>query len=105
MELRNTTSQSFTSRCSQIKDAQWVSHIVNSTFPHFSTTKHQEGIISYLKNNNLCSTRPNNLGQVMDLLEQTPAINKRRSPKTMLEKVEDFVITYSSLKKIKRNSK
>lgn len=91
MELRNTTSQSFTSRCSQIKDAQWVSHIVNSTFPHFSTTKHQEGILSYLKNNNLCSTRPNNLGQVMVLLEQTPAINKRRSPKTMLEKVEDFV--------------
>lgn len=27
----------------------------------------------------------------MDLLEQTPAINKRRSPKTTLEKVEDFV--------------
>lgn len=91
MELRNTTNQSFTSRCPQIRDAQWVSHIVNSTFPHFSTTKHQEGIISYLENNNLCSSRPNNLGQVMDLLEQTPAINKRRPPKTALEKVEDFV--------------
>lgn len=91
MEIGNNTNQSFTSRCPQIRDAQWVSHIVNSTFPHFSTTKHQEGIISYLENNNLCSSRPNNLTQVMELLERTPEINKRRPPKSILEKIENSI--------------
>ncbi len=30
---------SFNGRCAQVKDAQWVCHIVNSIYPHISTTR------------------------------------------------------------------
>lgn len=29
----------FTSKCSQVKDAQWVCHVVSTAFPHISTTR------------------------------------------------------------------
>lgn len=35
----NDINCSFNGRCSQIKDAQWVCHAVNSIYPHVSTTK------------------------------------------------------------------
>lgn len=101
MDLRNSSNLNFTSRCPQIRDAQWVSHIVNSTFPHFSATKHQEGIISYLDKNNLCFCRPKNLNQAVEYLERSRQINKRRPPKTLYEKVEDF-LSYIILPKEKK---
>ena len=35
----NSNSTAFTSRCVQVRDAQWVCHKVNEVFPHESTTK------------------------------------------------------------------
>lgn len=41
MDSQNNYSYnySFTGRCAQIKDAQWVCHAIHSTMPHLSTTK------------------------------------------------------------------
>lgn len=36
---KSNNSPKFTARCPQIRDSQWVCHAVNSTLPHFSTTR------------------------------------------------------------------
>ena len=41
----------FTSRCSQVRDADWVCHKINQRFPHFSSTKMQPFIENFLKRN------------------------------------------------------
>lgn len=35
----NNNNISFNGRCPQIRDAQWVSHMVNSAYPHISTSR------------------------------------------------------------------
>ncbi len=37
--IPQTNNITFSSRCVYIRDAQWVNHAVNTTFPHFSTSK------------------------------------------------------------------
>ena len=45
----NHYTPSFTSKCVQIRDADWVCHIINKTFPHTSTTKHETRITNFFK--------------------------------------------------------
>ncbi len=45
-------NQTFTARCPQVRDADWVCRVINQRFPHFSSTKHQPRITRYLKAHN-----------------------------------------------------
>ena len=44
-------SSTFTSRCPQVRDADWVCRTINHKLPHFSSTKMQPFIENYLKKN------------------------------------------------------
>ena len=84
MQISNSTQNqycNFTARAPQIKDAEWVSHIVNSTFPHFSTTKHQLRFISYLSKKQNFARKPKNLQDVLDRIELNQHIKKHNHTK------------------------
>lgn len=93
MQISNSTQNqycNFTARAPQIKDAEWVSHIVNSTFPHFSTTKHQLRFISYLSKKQNFARKPKNLQDVLDRIELNQHIKKYNHTKKFSEKIFDF---------------
>ena len=43
---------SFKGRCPQVKDAQWVCHVVNTAYPHVSTTRFSAPMYKIKKENN-----------------------------------------------------
>jgi len=51
MNINPNDKIAYTGRCPQIKDAQWVCHIVRSDFPHFSSTRFSAPVYKYIMNN------------------------------------------------------
>ncbi len=93
MQIQNSTAinnYSFTARCPQIKDAEWVSHIVNSTFPHFSATKHKPIFISYVEKDQTYIRKLKSLQDTIDRIELNPHIKRYNSYKNPFEKILDF---------------
>ncbi len=93
MQISNSPQNqycNFTARAPQIKDAEWVSHIVNSTFPHFSTTKHQPGFISFISQNQNFARKPKTLQDVLDRIELNQHIKKYNHKKNFSEQIKDF---------------
>lgn len=50
LHSNNNSPILFTARCPQIRDAQWVCHTVNTTLPHFSTSKFAPYFKKYIEN-------------------------------------------------------
>ena len=75
----NRDQPNFAARTAQIRDAQWVSHIINSELPHISTTKMVPIISNFMQKNaklfNLFKP-PKNCHQIEALLLQLPKIAK-----------------------------
>lgn len=93
MQIQNSTAinnYSFTARCPQIKNAEWVSHIVNSTFPHFSATKHKPIFISYVEKDQTFIRKLKSLQDTIDRIELNPHIKRYNSYKNPFEKILDF---------------
>jgi hypothetical protein len=71
------TQTNFTARSVQIRDAQWVSHVINSEFPHFSTTKFIPIFSTYMqKFSDLLELNkpPKTLGEIQDTLHYLPLL-------------------------------
>ena len=49
---------SFTSRVAPVRDAQWVCHAINTTFPHFSSTKFKPMFEHYVQKSISCYNTP-----------------------------------------------
>ena len=51
MELQflNNNNYTFTSRCPEIRDAEWVCHTINCTIPYFSTSKFKPAFEKFLR--------------------------------------------------------
>lgn len=47
----NNNTYSFTARCPQIRDAEWVCRVINNKLPHTSSSKHQPRILNFIKTN------------------------------------------------------
>jgi len=65
---------SFTSRCPQIRDAQWVVHTVNTEFPHFSLTKMQPMCAKFLQKNEYCKQLPKTFTEIDDIISSIPQV-------------------------------
>ena len=91
-------SQSFTARCPQIKDADWVCHVINQTFPHYSSSKQQVRIINLLKRNRSTikyDTTPKTLTDVYDILENFKPKDKNSKLTKQLKTIKDILERYA----------
>ncbi len=73
---------SFSARCKQVRDADWVCHILNQTLPHSSVTKHQIRIINFVKKNKKLldfANDPNNLSEAYEILKRTQKTPQNKS--------------------------
>lgn len=107
MKISNN-NVSFTSRCPQVRDAQWVCHTINSRFPHSSTSKllpqYKSLLAEFLNNMNIeVSEFPKTLNDIYDcinklqnFMEHLNIFSKDLLPK----KYRDATLT---LEKIKAN--
>lgn len=70
--IRSYGNQTFTARCPQVRDADWVCRVINHTMPHFSSTKHQPRITRYLKANNdvlKCDKELKTMSDIYDFID------------------------------------
>lgn len=81
----------FTAKCVQIRDADWVCHKINKTFPHFSLSKHEARIIDFInKNKKLINPvfEPTNIIDAYEILEK---IKKNKKNKSIYKKIRSIV--------------
>ena len=70
--IRSYGNQTFTARCPQVRDADWVCRVINQRLPHFSSTKHQPRITRYLKANNdvlKCDKELKTMSDIYDFID------------------------------------
>ena len=70
--IKPNKSTTFTSRCPQVRDADWVCRRINQRFPHFSSTKMQPFVEKFLERNSdvLNFTEPlENLSEIYHFLD------------------------------------
>ena len=69
--LAPQNNQTFTARCPQVRDADWVCRVINHAMP-YSSTKHQPRIIRYLKAHEAilpCKKELNTMSDIYDFLD------------------------------------
>lgn len=96
---------SFTSRCTQIRDAQWVVHTVNTEFPHFSLTKMQPMCAKFLQKNDYCLFLPKNFKEIDNVVSYIPHVYAKFHDTSflgkMLLRLDILTKTQEEQKKIK----
>ena len=89
---------SFTARCPQVRDADWVCRVINHTFPHFSSSKQQVRIINLLKRNRSAikyETTPKTLTDVYEILEKFKPKDKTSKLSKQLKTIKDILERYA----------
>ena len=91
-------SPTFSARCPQVRDADWVCRVINHTFPHFSSSKQQVRIINLLKRNRSTikyDTTPKTLTDVYDILENFKPKDKTSKLSMQLKKIKEILERYA----------
>lgn len=97
---------SFTAKAPQIRDAEWVCRVINHTFPHYSTSKHQVRIINLLKRNKneiKYDTNPKTLGDIYNTISKYITKNPDSKLAKQLKNIIDILATYG-IKRMTTNS-
>ncbi len=95
---QNQYTPTFTAKCPQIRDADWVCHVINRTFPHFSSSKQQVRIINLLKRNRSeikYEKTPINLTEVYDILENFKPKDKKSKLAQQLKTIKETLERYA----------
>ena len=101
-----TQTPSFTSRCPQIRDAEWVCRVINHTFPHYSTSKQQVRIINLLKRNRSeikFDTTPKTIADIYKIISGYKPSNPDSKLAKLLKTIQNMLGLYG-IKRLTANS-
>lgn len=95
----------FKARCPQIRDAQWVSHTVNTELPHFSITKFEPMIKKFVIKTLNPQKEPENLIDICMLIEPLERFMNNNKTMTLIEKFAKYIFNFLLLfNKQKKNN-
>lgn len=89
----------FTARAVQVRDAQWVSHVINSKLPHFSTTKFIPIFANYLQKFSALldiDKQPRSISEIQKKLLKLPLIVSKYKNSPDVKK--DFMLKNKDIK-------
>lgn len=102
----NLYTPSFTARCPQNRDGEWVCHIINERFPHFSISKFKPLFQKELKKHmesRLDTQRPwsmINIYYCASLINQANKGKKGKPFTKIIQKIEDIIIDFGEKRRL-----